>query len=188
MTNTKTKVLTGFESIAESILMELNLASLDDESRQFNQSSGEVNPFYNSDAVYLIGGICDQLAYSLIGNTCFKGSSKGKIDYLNTCQTLADKEERDNPSTYVGSIQNKNLERATASYDNTEMLFMAMVETFNAVTGWTWGGSSTFESKGRPWFAEHKESMQAKRTADYSPKISPTEKRAEMLAKLRAKN
>jgi len=187
MTNTKTKVLTGFESIAESILMELNLASLDDESRKFNQSSGEDNPFYNSDAVYLIGGICDQLAYSLIGNTCFKGSSKGKIDYLNTCQTLADKEERDNPSTYVGSIQNKNLERATASYDNTEMLFMAMVETFNAVTGWTWGGSSTFESKGRPWFAEHKESMQAKRTADYSPKVSPTEKRAEMLAKLRAK-
>jgi len=187
MTQTKTKVLTGFESIAESILMELNLASLDDESRQHNQSSGEVNPFYNSDAVYLIGGICDQLAYSLIGNTCFKGSSKGKIDYLNTCQTLADKEERDNPTSFVGSIQNKNLERAQASYDNTEMLFMAMVETFNAVTGWTWGGSSTFESKGRVWFAEHKESMQAKRTADYSPRVSPSEKRAEMLAKLRAK-
>ena len=62
--NTLTTTYNGFELIAESILSEINLFAFDDESRAINQATGEENIFYNSDAVYMLGGVIDQLAYS----------------------------------------------------------------------------------------------------------------------------
>jgi hypothetical protein len=47
--NTQTNAIPSYELIAESIINEWNLASLDTPDRQFNQASGEENVYYNSD-------------------------------------------------------------------------------------------------------------------------------------------
>ena len=192
-TNTLTTTYNGFELIAESILSEINLFAFDDESRAINQATGEENIFYNSDAVYMLGGVIDQLAYSLIGDKSQGGNSEGKLGYLNKAQATALSEEERSPDTYRGSMQQRAFEQAQASYDNAYLLYMSMTTVFNITTGWTWGGSQndTPHDMGRTWFANHKAEMSAYRTQGKSKPISEEDKakaqankRKQMLANL----
>ena len=191
--NTQTTAYSGFELIAESILSEINLFAFDDESRAINQATGEENIFYNSDAVYMLGGVIDQLAYSLVGDKSQGGNSEGKLGYLNKAQATALSEEERNPDTYRGSMQQRAFEQAQASYDNAYLLYMSMTTVFNITTGWTWGGSQndTPHDMGRTWFANHKAEMSAYRTQGKSKPISEEDKakaqankRKQMLANL----
>lgn len=185
---------TGYELIAESIISELNLFAFDDESREINPATGEENIFYNSDAVYMLGGVIDQLAYSLVGDKSQGGRSEGKLGYLNKAQETALSEQERNPNSYNGSIQQRAYEQAQASYDNAYMLYMSMTTVFNMTTGWTWGGTQndTPHDMGRTWFANHKAEMASYRTQGKSFALSDDEKaniqatkRAKMLANLR---
>lgn len=179
---------TGFELIAESIISELNLFAFDDESRSINPATGEDNIFYNSDAVYMLGGVIDQLAYSLVGDKSQGGRSEGKLGYLNKAQETALSEQDRNPQSYNGSMQQRAYEQAQASYDNAYMLYMAMTTVFNMTTGWTWGGTQndTPHDMGRTWFANHKAEMSSYRTQGKSFILSDDEK-AQQQAKRRAK-
>jgi len=179
---------TGFELIAESILSEINLFAFDDESRAINPATGEDNIFYNSDAVYMLGGVIDQLAYSLVGDKSQGGRSEGKLGYLNKAQETALSEQERNPNSYNGSIQQRAYEQAQASYDNAYMLYMSMTTVFNMTTGWTWGGTQndTPHDMGRTWFANHKAEMANYRTQGKSFALSDDEK-ADIQAKRRAK-
>ena len=192
-TATKLYGYTGFELIAESILSEINLFAFDDESRAINQATGEENIFYNSDAVYMLGGVIDQLAYSLVGDKSQGGNSEGKLGYLNKAQASAISEEERNPESYRGSMQQRAFEQAQASYDNAYLLYMSMTTVFNLTTGWTWGGSQndTPHDMGRTWFANHKGEMSAYRTQGKSKPLSKEDvakaqasKRKQMLANL----
>ena len=176
--NTQTTTYSGFELIAEAILSEINLFAFDDESRAINQATGEENIFYNSDAVYMLGGVIDQLAYSLVGDKSQGGNSEGKLGYLNKAQASALSEEERNPESYRGSMQQRAFDQAQASYDNAYLLYMSMTTVFNLTTGWTWGGSQndTPHDMGRTWFANHKGEMSAYRTQG--------SKRKQMLANL----
>ena len=198
--NTLTTTYNGFELIAESILSEINLFAFDDESRAINQATGEENIFYNSDAVYMLGGVIDQLAYSLVGDKSQGGNSEGKLGYLNKAQATALSEEERNPDTYRGSMQQRAFEQAQASYDNAYLLYMSMTTVFNITTGWTWGGTQNDKPKyqphdmGRTWFANHKAEMANYRTNSSRKPQSPeaiakaqADKRATMLANLRKK-
>lgn len=187
-TNKLNTTYTGFELIAESIISELNLFAFDDESREINPATGEENIFYNSDAVYMLGGVIDQLAYSLVGDKSQGGRSEGKLGYLNKAQETALSEEERNPDSYNGSIQQRAYEQAQASYDNAYMLYMAMTTVFNMTTGWTWGGTQndTPHDMGRTWFANHKAEMANYRTQGKSFALSHDEK-ASIQAKRRAK-
>ena len=191
--NTQTTTYSGFELIAEAILSEINLFAFDDESRAINQATGEENIFYNSDAVYMLGGVIDQLAYSLVGDKSQGGNSEGKLGYLNKAQATALSEEERNPDTYRGSMQQRAFDQAQASYDNAYLLYMSMTTVFNLTTGWTWGGSQndTPHDMGRTWFANHKAEMSAYRTQGKSKPISEEDKakaqankRKQMLANL----
>ena len=191
--NTQTTTYSGFELIAEAILSEINLFAFDDESRAINQATGEENIFYNSDAVYMLGGVIDQLAYSLVGDKSQGGNSEGKLGYLNKAQASALSEEERNPESYRGSMQQRAFDQAQASYDNAYLLYMSMTTVFNLTTGWTWGGSQndTPHDMGRTWFANHKAEMSAYRTQGKSKPISEEDKakaqankRKQMLANL----
>jgi hypothetical protein len=183
--NTQTNAIPSYELIAESIINEWNLASLDTPDRQFNQASGEENVYYNSDVVYLLGDICNQLAFSLVGNMK-DGIVRGKQGYLDKCEQLANDEQRNNPDTYIGSMADTKKQQATASYDNAYMMFNAMTATFNAITGWTWGGSLTANDKGRTWYQMHKDSMSSLRYTAKT-KINDADTRKAMLARLSSK-
>ena len=198
--NTLSTTYNGFELIAESILSEINLFAFDDESRAINPATGEENIFYNSDAVYMLGGVIDQLAYSLVGDKSQGGNSEGKLGYLNKAQATALSEEERNPDTYRGSMQQRAFEQAQASYDNAYLLYMSMTTVFNITTGWTWGGTQNDKAKyqphdmGRTWFANHKAEMANYRTNSSRKPQSPeaiakaqADKRATMLANLRKK-
>tara|TARA_R110002126_G_scaffold131380_1_gene275117 strand:+ start:343 stop:951 length:609 start_codon:yes stop_codon:yes gene_type:complete len=191
--NTQTTTYSGFELIAEAILSEINLFAFDDESRAINQATGEENIFYNSDAVYMLGGVIDQLAYSLVGDKSQGGNSEGKLGYLNKAQASALSEEERNPESYRGSMQQRAFDQAQASYDNAYLLYMSMTTVFNLTTGWTWGGSQndTPHDMGRTWFANHKGEMSAYRTQGKSKPLSKEDvakaqasKRKQMLANL----
>tara|TARA_S200002703_G_scaffold102983_1_gene89259 strand:+ start:28 stop:624 length:597 start_codon:yes stop_codon:yes gene_type:complete len=191
--NTLTTTYNGFELIAESIISEINLFAFDDESRSINQATGEENIFYNSDAVYMLGGVIDQLAYSLVGDKSQGGNSEGKLGYLNKAQATALSEEERNPDAYRGSMQQRAFEQAQASYDNAYMLYMAMTTVFNMTTGWTWGGTQndTTHDMGRTWFANHKAEMSSYRTQGKSKPLTDEAKakaqanrRKQMLANL----
>ena len=194
--NTLSTTFNGYELIAESILSEINLFAFDDESRAINPATGEENIFYNSDAVYMLGGVIDQLAYSLVGDKSQGGNSEGKLGYLNKAQATALSEEERNPDTYRGSMQQRAFEQAQASYDNAYLLYMSMTTVFNITTGWTWGGTQNGNphDMGRTWFANHKAEMANYRTNSSRKPQSPeaiakaqADKRATMLANLRKK-
>lgn len=194
--NTLSTTYNGFELIAESILSEINLFAFDDESRAINPATGEENIFYNSDAVYMLGGVIDQLAYSLVGDKSQGGNSEGKLGYLNKAQATALAEEERNPQSYRGSMQQRAYEQAQASYDNAYLLYMSMTTVFNLTTGWTWGGTQNGvpHDMGRTWFANHKAEMANYRT-NSTRKVQSAEdiakaqadKRKAMLANLRKK-
>jgi len=177
-TNTQTKTYNGFEAIAESILQEINLFAFDDVSRKNNTATGEENIFYNSDAVYMLGGVIDQLAYSIVGDKSQGGNSEGKLGYLNKAQATAHAEQERNPESYNGSMQQRAYEQAQASYDNAYMLYMAMTTVFNLTTGWTFGGTQndTPKDMGRTWFANHKAEMASYRTHGKSKAVSAEDK------------
>lgn len=112
---------------------------------QKTKLSGETNYSYNKDAVYLIGGIVNQVAWSL--------SSKAK--YLQELETkFVERQVTENSSE---DIKPNAIIKAEASYHNGLVLFDLLQDMFFIYTGWEWNDGKSTSDFGQKWFADHKE-------------------------------
>ena len=105
--------------------------------------SGEENPYYNKDAVFFLGGILNQIGWSL----------RSKKKYLQQI------EESDNNSTRIATVE--------ASIQNGKMFYDLFVNIFNVSTEWTWTETQIKDAKGKTssdygakWFADYKDKLE----------------------------
>ena len=123
--------------IVDLLLDNLNLAQLDPVERQKNSVSGADNPFYNIDAVYMVGGLVNQCIYSM----------DNKKEYLDKVQAIWLDEKERNPEN-PDVLKQTKYEQAMASMDN-------VTDLFNCYTGITWNKGKRTADHGAKWFAEH---------------------------------
>lgn len=149
MTNKKNsnEVIT---KITMDILEQLNLDQFE-HIEQRTKMSGELNPYFNKDAVYFLGGIVNQIAWSL--------TSKQK--YLDEIENSTNLEIENNP-TNPDTTKSDKVIKAEASFENGRFFFDMMVNIFNVYTGWTWNDGKSTQDHGQKWYAEYKESQNRK--------------------------
>jgi hypothetical protein len=145
--------------IMSLIIDEINTDQLDTPDRRVNEVSGEINPYYNRDAVYFLGGIINQIAWSI--------SSKSK--YINDIEHKMATETENNPTNADTEALGRAMTTASASYQNALFIYDLFVNTFNALTGWTWNDGKQTEDFGQKWFAEYKDNLNGNK---YSTKYS----------------
>jgi hypothetical protein len=107
-----------------------------DAPEQRTRMSGEENPYYNKDAVFFLGGILNQIGWSL----------RSKETYLSKL------EKEDNNTGRIPPVE--------ASIENGKMFYDLFVNIFNVTTEWTWDNGKTSKDYGQKWFAEYKEKLE----------------------------
>lgn len=141
-----------------------------DPIEQKTKMSGETNYSYNKDAVFLIGGIVNQIAWSLSSKTKY-------LDELNT--KFVERQVIENSSE---EIKPNEIVKAEASLHNGYILFDLMQDMFNVYTGWTWNDGKSTADFGQKWFADHKEKTRGNKVLSNSKDI-----KAEMKARMKAR-
>ena len=137
---------------------------------QKTKMSGETNYSYNKDAVFLIGGIVNQIAWSLASKTKY-------LDELNT--KFVERQVVENSSE---EIKPNEIVKAEASLHNGYILFDLMQDMFNVYTGWTWNEGKSTSDFGQKWFADHKEKTRGNKVLSDSKDI-----KAQMKARMKAR-
>ncbi len=130
--------------IVDLLLDNLNLAQLDPVERQKNRISGADNPFYNIDAIYMIGGFVNQCIYSM----------DNKKEYLDKVQAIWLDEKERNPEN-PDVLKQTKYEQAQASMDNVTEFYNIFVDLFNCFTGITWNDGKRTADHGKAWFAAY---------------------------------
>ena len=130
--------------IVDLLLDNLNLAQLDPVERQQNSVSGEDNPFYNIDAIYMIGGLVNQCIYSM----------DNKKEYLDKVHAIWLDEKERNPEN-PDVLKQTKYEQVQASMDNVTEFYNIFVDLFNCFTGITWNNGKRTADHGAKWYAEH---------------------------------
>lgn len=137
---------------------------------QKKKMSGEDNPYWNKDAVYLIGGVLNQLAWSLTSKTKY-------LDELD--KNFVERQVIENSSE---EIKPNEIVKAEASLHNGYILFDLMQDMFNVYTGWTWNEGKSTSDFGQKWFADHKEKTRGNKVLSDSKDI-----KAQMKARMKAR-
>ena len=145
--------------IMSLIIDEINTDQLDTPDRRVNEVSGEINPYYNRDAVYFLGGIINQIAWSL----------SSKKQYINDIEHKMATEKENNPTNADTEALGRAISTATASFENALFMYDLFVNTFNALTGWTWNDGKQTADYGQKCFAEYKDNLNGNK---YSTKYS----------------
>lgn len=143
----------------QQIVDVFNTQQLDTPDRRVNEVSGELNPYYNRDAVYFLGGIVSQIGWSL--------ASKKK--YIDEVEHKMATEQENNPTNADLTALGNSLQTAQASFENALFMYDLFVTTFNTLTGWTWNDGKESEDYGQKWFAEYKDNLNGRK---YSTKYS----------------
>ncbi len=134
----------AIRSITQSIFDYLDHTQFES-IEQKTKMSGEENAQYNKDAVFFLGGILNQIGWSL----------QSKVNYL------ADLEKNRVENQVINNtseqIKPSNIMKAEASIHNATFFYDMMQDIFNIYTGWTWNNGVSTEDYGQSWFARHKE-------------------------------
>lgn len=157
------------KEITDNLFDQFDFAQFDP-IEQKTKMSGEDNYSYNKDAVFLIGGIVNQIAWSLASKTKY-------LDELNT--KFVERQVIENSSE---EIKPNEIVKAEASLHNGYILFDLMQDMFNVYTGWTWNDGKSTPDFGQKWFADHKEKTRGNKVLSNSNDI-----KAEMKARMKAR-
>ena len=167
---TKTKNTNALiKEITDNLFDQLDIRQFEP-IEQKTKMSGETNYSYNKDAVFLIGGIVNQIAWSLASKTKY-------LDELNT--KFVERQVIENSSE---PIKPNEIVKAEASLHNGLVLFDMMQDMFNVYTGWTWNEGKSTSDFGQAWFANHKEKCKGNKVLSNSKDI-----KAEMKARMKAR-
>ena len=148
-----------------------NIESLDDDKYRFD-TNGNENHRFNMGDKYLIGGLLDQVAYSL----------NSKLAYLDTVQTRHNDEIERNGADSNGAIRTAaDLVKAEAAAENCQMLFTTFVDLYEAITQDIWCDGEYHEDHGRAWWAEERERMRTPKNEYKAPTKKQTADRKAML-------
>jgi hypothetical protein len=148
-----------------------NIESLDDDKYRFDANGGE-NHRFNMGDKYLIGGLLDQVAYSL----------NSKLTYLNTVQHRHNDEvERNGPDSNGAIRTASDLVKAEAAVENCQMLFTTFVDLYEAITQGIWCDGTFYEDHGRAWWAEEREKMRTPKNEYVAPTKKQLKDRKAML-------
>ena len=157
------------KEITDNLFDQFDFAQFDP-IEQKTKMSGEDNYSYNKDAVFLIGGIVNQIAWSLASKTKY-------LDELNS--KYVERQVIENSSE---EIKPNEIVKAEASLHNGYILFDLMQDMFNVYTGWTWNDGKSTADFGQKWFADHKEKTRGNKVLSNSNRIIP-----EMKARMKAR-
>ena len=155
--------------ITQSVFEHLDLTQFDP-MEQKTKMSGQENYSYNKDAVFLIGGIVNQIAWSLSSKTKYLADLEKEFVER---QVIENSSEDIKPNAIV---------KAEASLHNGMILFDMMQDMFNIYTGWTWNDGKSTADFGQKWFADHKEKTKGNKVLSNTKDI-----KAEMKARMSSK-
>ena len=157
------------KEITDSLFDQLDVRQFEP-IEQKTKMSGETNYSYNKDAVFLIGGIVNQIAWSLASKTKYLADLEKEFVER---QVVENSSEDVKPNAIV---------KAEASLHNGYILFDLMQDMFNVYTGWTWNDGKSTPDFGQKWFADHKEKTRGNKVLSNSKDI-----KAEMKARMKAR-
>ena len=167
MANVNTKI----EDMVTNLSDIFNYGQVDDPSDE-TTFDGKTNPKYNSDVVYMFGGIINQIVWSM----------QNKKKYADQAQQAWIQEKENNPDNPSVNIQIRH-EQSLGAMENLHALYEFNVMCFNTFTGWTWNDGKSTKDYGMKWFAEHKDRISD--TRNYRTVVSAEGKKANLLAKLK---
>lgn len=137
------------------IVDNFNTQQLDTSDRRINQKSGEENIYYNKDVRYFLGGIVNQIAWSL--------TSKAK--YIDETEHKIMREKENNPDNPDTHNLEKALAQAEASFENAQFFYDFIVQLHDVLSGIPWNdGKMTnregYKDYGQQWYALYRSSLQ----------------------------
>ena len=158
----------AIRSITQSIFDYLDHTQFES-IEQKTKMSGETNTQYNQDAVYFLGGILNQIGWSL----------QSKVNYL--AELEAKRVENQVINNTSEKVKPNNIMKAEASIHNGMFFYDMMQDIFNIYTGWTWNEGVSTEDFGQSWFARHKEATKGNKVLTDTKSI-----KAEIMKRMKA--
>ena len=162
------------ENIVDKILENYDILAMDDDAFQINQATGELNPRYQMNDKYGVGGVLDSLAYHL----------NSKTAYIKDLQDACIKEKELNGAESI-TLQkmSERKERAIAEKQFYDYLFTMFCDMFERLTTIAWGQGQAAPQDDpyhRGWWSAYKDTMSERRVLS---KTSDEDKRARLFRK-----
>jgi len=157
------------KEITDSLFDQLDVRQFEP-IEQKTKMSGETNYSYNKDAVFLIGGIVNQVAWSLASKTKYLADLNKEFVER---QVVENSSEEIKPNAIV---------KAEASLHNGYIFFDLLQDMFHVYTGWEWNDGKSTSDFGQAWFANHKEKTKGNKVLSDSKDI-----KAQMKARMKAR-
>ena len=163
--------MTNVNSKIEDMILSLgdifNYGQLDNPNKE-TTFDGKTNPKYNSDIVYMFGGIISQIAWSL----------NQKKPYADANQAKWIQEKENNPDNPNPDIQERH-EQSLGAMENLHALYEFNVQCFNTFSTWTWNNGKSTDDYGMKWYAEHRDQISDSRS--FGKTSSPEDKKKALL-------
>lgn len=167
-------------NLVTTIVEEFNTQQLDTPDRRINQASGETNIYYNKDVRYFLGGIVNQIAWSITSKTKYIDETEDKIA-----------RERENNPTNPDTINlDKALHQAEASKENALFFYDLFVQLHDVLADIPWNDGKMTNKQGKKdygqeWYALYRSSLQGEiSTKKYDPKAKEQQLKDSLKAKL----
>jgi len=163
--------MTDTLNFTDTIVDNWDIESLDDDKYRHDQHGNE-NHRFNMGDKYGLGGVLDQLAYTL----------DKKKKYLDTVEARQQQEHDTNGTeSALAHRLSSDVRKAEAAFNNYQMLFVGFVDLYEAITQDIWCDGEFHEDYGRAWFVEEKERMATPKNEYQAPTKKEMQRRREMM-------